>query len=88
VSEDAAARSLVFRLVRSSFMRDFEGRWQVSPCGGGGGGARVEHVLAVKPTMPIPAAISQYTQGIFTRQVSNILRDLEREIIKQAAASN
>ncbi|KAI8475786.1 MAG: hypothetical protein J3K34DRAFT_456142 [Monoraphidium minutum] len=87
VSEDAAARALVFRLVRSSFMRDFEGRWQVSPAspaspaspGSPGGRARIEHVLAVKPLMPIPAAVSQYTRGIFTRQVANILRDLERE---------
>lgn len=88
VDEDSTARSLVFRLVKSSFMRDFEGRWQVSPTPGGAGRARIEHVLAVKPLMPIPAAISQYTRGIFTRQVSNILRDLEREIAAKAAADN
>ena len=38
VSEDPEAGSLVFRQLQSSFMRDFEGRWQVctplagSPC--------------------------------------------------------
>ena len=81
----------MFRLVKSSFMRDFEGRWHVVPGGGGGGGggggARVEHVLAVKPLMPIPGAVANYTKGIFTRQVSNILRDLEREISARAAAA-
>jgi hypothetical protein len=29
VSEEAADRLLVFRLQESSFMKDFEGRWQV-----------------------------------------------------------
>jgi hypothetical protein len=29
VSEEAAQRLLVFRLQESSFMKDFEGRWQV-----------------------------------------------------------
>ncbi|GBF94275.1 hypothetical protein Rsub_06545 [Raphidocelis subcapitata] len=48
--------------------------------------ARVEHVLAVKPVMPIPGPIANYTKGIFTRQVANILRDLEREISVRAAA--
>jgi hypothetical protein len=118
VLEDAAARSLVFRLVKSSFMRDFEGRWQVHPAaalepaaaaaavaaaaGGGSSSssdsgaqaaaaapprARVEHVLAVKPIMPIPGAVARYTAGIFTRQVANILRDLEKEISAKAAAA-
>lgn len=102
VSEDAQARALVFRLIKSSFMRDFEGRWHVAPApqdlqhtsnGGGepatgGGRTRIEHVLAVKPVMPIPAAIAQYTKGIFTRQVANILQDLNREIVAQAAGEN
>jgi hypothetical protein len=54
---------------------------------GGGGRARVEHVLAVKPLMPIPPAVARFTQGIFTRQVANILRDLEREIAAKSAAA-
>jgi hypothetical protein len=101
VEEDAAARALVFKLIKSSFMRDFEGRWLVTPApsssssssssssgssdGGSSGRSRVEHVLAVEPIVPMPAAISRYTKGIFTRQVANILRDLEREIAAQTA---
>ena len=105
VDEDAAGRTLVFRLVESSFMRGFEGRWRVEAAGGGGGGccggggsgsgggggkgsstgdgacrARIEHVLAVKPLIPIPPAVAKYTQGIFTAQVAGILRDLSREV--------
>ncbi len=48
----------------------------------------VEHVLAVKPLMPIPAAISQYTKNIFTRQVMAILADLSAEVERQAGMSN
>jgi hypothetical protein len=29
VTEEPGSRLLVFRLVRSTFMEDFEGRWQV-----------------------------------------------------------
>ena len=48
--------------------------------------ARVEHVLAVKPLMPIPGPVAHYTKGIFTRQVAAILRDLEREVAARASS--
>lgn len=84
VQEEPASRMLVFKLIKSSFMRDFEGRWQVTPTGKSS--CMVEHVLAVKPFMPIPAAIGQYTKNIFTRQVTAILADLSLEVDRQTGA--
>jgi len=47
----------------------------------------VEHVLAVKPLVSIPAAIAPYTSSIFKKQVADLLQDLEHEIIRQQAAA-
>eukprot|EP00775_Hariotina_reticulata_P013851 gene13851-13973_t len=85
VDEQPDSRLLVFRLVESSFMKDFEGRWQVEPLEPGRG-CRVEHVLAVKPLVSIPAAIAPYTSSIFKKQVADLLQDLEQEINRQASA--
>jgi len=52
-----------------------------------GRGCRVEHVLAVKPLVSIPAAIAPYTSSIFKKQVADLLQDLEHEIIRQQAAA-
>jgi ribosome-associated toxin RatA of RatAB toxin-antitoxin module len=84
VEEDSASRLLVFRLKESSFMRDFEGRWQVEPAQGGV--CRIEHILAVKPVMDIPPAIAPYTSSIFKQQVGKLLQDLERAISREVAA--
>ncbi|WIA13817.1 hypothetical protein OEZ85_007364 [Tetradesmus obliquus] len=84
VTEEPGQRLLVFRLVESSFMTDFEGRWQVSPSAPGC--CRVEHVLAVKPLLAIPAAVAPYTSSIFKKQVALLLQDLQAEIERQAAA--
>jgi ribosome-associated toxin RatA of RatAB toxin-antitoxin module len=84
VEEDPTCKLLVFRLRESSFMRDFEGRWQVEAAPGGG--CRIEHILAVKPVMEIPPAIAPYTSSIFKQQVGKLLQDLERAISKEVAA--
>jgi hypothetical protein len=52
-----------------------------------GGGSVVEHVLAVKPLVTIPAVIAPYTASIFKAQVAALLSDLQAEINKQAAAA-
>jgi hypothetical protein len=50
------------------------------------GCCRVEHVLAVKPMLAIPAAVAPYTSSIFKKQVALLLQDLQAEIERQAAA--
>ncbi|KAK9905740.1 hypothetical protein WJX75_005449 [Coccomyxa subellipsoidea] len=66
VEEDLPNGSVVFRLVTSSFMRQFEGRWQVSELENGS--CRVEHQLSVEPVLAPPQAFAGYTQKIFMRQ--------------------
>ncbi|KXZ47578.1 hypothetical protein GPECTOR_34g737 [Gonium pectorale] len=98
VAEDSAAGSLLFRLIRSNFMRDFEGRWTVTPPPGRRAGAagnaeeeegewcEVEHVLSVVPSMPMPPPVAYYTRSIFVRQVEGILTDLRRGVEAELAA--
>lgn len=92
-------RTLRFSLVRrapcpdgaaagadgSSFMlRDFIGRWEVRPLGGGDGrSCEVEHQLSVLPGMPVPPVVSYYMRSIFVRQVDRILRDLQAGVARQ-----
>ncbi len=45
-----------------------------------GGGCVVEHVLSVKPLMPVPPPFSYYTRSIFCKQVEAVLWDLQREV--------
>jgi hypothetical protein len=52
-----------------------------------GGGSRIEHILAVKPLLSIPAAVAPYTSSIFKSQVAALLADLQAEIDRQAAAA-
>lgn len=51
------------------------------------GGSRIEHVLAVKPLLSIPAAVAPYTGKIFKSQVAALLQDLKGEIDRQAEAT-
>lgn len=50
-----------------------------------GGGTCAEYVLAVQPLLPIPAAVAPYTSGIFKKQVSDLLEDLQSELGRQVA---
>jgi hypothetical protein len=52
-----------------------------------GGGSSIEHVLAVKPVLAIPAAVANYTSSIFKSQVAALLADLQAEIDRQAEAA-
>jgi len=52
-----------------------------------GGGSRIEHVLAVKPLLSIPAAVAPYTSSIFKSQVAALLQDLEAELDRQCSAA-
>lgn len=51
------------------------------------GGCRIEHILAVKPVMDIPAYIAPYTSSIFKQQVGKLLQDLEQAIAREVAAA-
>jgi|APGre2960657404_1045060.scaffolds.fasta_scaffold73547_1 hypothetical protein len=75
---DPAARTLTFRLLRGTFLRDFEGSWAVDP--DGRGGSRVVHRLAVQPLMPLPPPVAEYTKRIFVQQVEALLQDLASEV--------
>lgn len=84
VVEDDAARTLLFNLVHSNFMSDFEGRWAVAPAAAPPGAppgeqwCEVQHTLAVVPAVQVPAPVAGYTRFIFVKQVEGILLDLQR----------
>jgi len=82
VREDPQARTLVFRLVESAFLRGFEGRWAVAPTKSGRG-CVVEHVLAVEPVVPLPRPIAAVASVLFTRQIDSLLGDLRAEMERQ-----
>ncbi|KAK9824396.1 hypothetical protein WJX72_009979 [[Myrmecia] bisecta] len=81
VAEDPVAGRLVFSLVNSSFMRDFEGRWQITPLDGGG--CSIEHNLTVAPVVAPPETFAGYAQKIFMRQVSRVMEDLQGELARR-----
>lgn len=78
VDEVPCDMALTFKLVKSSFMSDFQGRWQVFP--DPEGGCTVIHVLSVKPALKIPSLITFYTKSIFERQVQQLMSDLDVEL--------
>ncbi|GLI66429.1 hypothetical protein VaNZ11_010227 [Volvox africanus] len=94
VQEDPDNGTLLFSLVHSNFMRDFEGRWAVRPIhappSAAASAARshpegeewceVEHQLSVVPSVPVPPPVSFYTRSIFVRQVKGVLVDLQRAV--------
>jgi len=100
VTEHPAELLLVFSLLESSFMRDFEGRWTVRqlqhphPSHPQPPGDQqqdlpwcdVEHILAVQPAMMPPAPLTSYVHSIFISQVTGILSDLEREVLRKQQA--
>lgn len=93
VREDSLRGTLLFSLVQSNFMRDFEGQWTVRPTEarmlaktGTEEWCEVEHQLSVVPSVPVPLPLSYYTRSIFVRQVEGILADLQRAILATVAA--
>ena len=43
----------------------------------------MDHVLAVKPSVHVPATIAQLTSTLFKQQVKALLRDLSEEVERQ-----
>ncbi|CAL5224922.1 g7688 [Coccomyxa viridis] len=74
---------VVFNLISSSFMRQFQGAWKVTSLAGGG--CRVQHRLSVQPSLAPPEALASYTKKIFVRQVERLLEDLSRELCRVRA---
>lgn len=74
VDEKPDAGRVVFSLIKSSFMKDFEGQWQLTDTPDGG--CHVEHRLKVQPVLDAPALFSGYAQRIFVKQVTKVLEDL------------
>ncbi|DBA90942.1 TPA: hypothetical protein ACH3X1_016152 [Trebouxia sp. C0004] len=61
VHEERDAGRVVFSLIKSSFMKDFEGQWQLT--GTPDGGCHVEHKLKVQPVLDAPALFSKSVQS-------------------------
>ena len=76
--DDSDLPQLKFKLVESSFMRDFEGEWRISQAENG---VIVDHLLSVKPMIDIPESLSSLSQGIFCAQVQQTLNDLEKALV-------
>jgi len=83
VDEDPRARTLVFKLVESAFLKGFEGRWAVRPRRRDPRGCVVEHVLAVEPVVALPRPIAAAASLLFTRQIHSLLGDLRKEMERQ-----
>jgi hypothetical protein len=80
--------TLVFSLVSSPFLREFEGTWTVEPCPvRPSTAAVVGHALAVKPTLAPPGPAGRYVGALFQRQVGGVLEDLGAELGRRAAAA-
>lgn len=52
-----------------------------------GGGCCIEHMLAVKPVVPIPPAVAAVTSSIFVQQATDVMRDLCAEIARRQEAA-
>uniref|UniRef100_A0A7S1X3D0 Coenzyme Q-binding protein COQ10 START domain-containing protein n=1 Tax=Tetraselmis chuii TaxID=63592 RepID=A0A7S1X3D0_9CHLO len=85
VREVPEQKVLLFELVRSSFMKGFEGRWHVVD--NGAGGSVVEHSLTVNPTLSPPGVMGGYTRKIFVEQEHQVLDDLIAELIRREQVS-
>lgn len=79
VVEDEAQRVLTFSLLRSAFMEEFVGDWEVAD-DVAGGGSIVRHELRVMPTVRPPQRIGNLTAKIFETQVWSVLKDLADEL--------
>ena len=79
VVEDEAQRVLTFSLLRSAFMKEFVGDWEVAD-DPADGGSLVRHELRVMPTMRPPQRIGNLAAKIFETQVKCVLKDLADEL--------
>jgi hypothetical protein len=79
VVEDEAQRVLTFSLLRSAFMEEFVGDWDVAD-DTADGGSLIRHELRVMPTVRPPQRIGNLTAKIFETQVRSVLKDLAEEL--------
>ena len=80
VVEDEAQRVLTFSLLRSAFMKEFVGDWEVEDDVTEGVGSLVRHELSVMPMVRPPQRIGNLTAKIFETQVKCVLKDLADEL--------
>ena len=78
VVEDPDKRVLTFSLLKSAFMKEFVGDWEVVDVEGGGSFTR--HELRVMPMVQPPQTIGNITAKIFETQVKCVLKDLADEL--------
>ena len=82
VREAEAARQLEFSLMKSAFMKQFIGSWEVRS--DLLGGSEIWHSLAVAPALAPPQKIGDLTKKIFVSQVEGILGDLAVELHRRS----
>lgn len=80
VTEGLANRTLDFNMIKCKFMKEMKGHWEVH--GAENGGCTIDHTLSVKPVMVPPSMIGSFTKKIFSKQVVQILEDLDQELKK------
>jgi len=78
VVEDPDKGVLTFSLLKSAFMKEFVGDWEVVDVEGGGSFTR--HELSVMPMVQPPQTIGNITAKIFETQVKCVLKDLADEL--------
>ena len=86
VTEGAAKRGVAFDLVRSKFMRDFKGRWELESINSSHDSCRVVYTMEVAPALSPPPAFSGYTSKIFVRQARVVIDDLVNELKRRRDA--
>ena len=77
VVEDGEGRLLTFSLLKSAFMREFVGDWEVVD---EADGSFTRHELSVMPMVRPPQRIGNITAKIFETQVKCVLKDLADEL--------
>lgn len=78
VTEEHIRRTLDFSMIQCMFMKEMKGHWKVHEAENGG--CIIDHTLSVKPVMVPPAMIGSFTKKIFSKQVIQILEDLDKAL--------
>jgi hypothetical protein len=74
VSQDPHSYRVTFRLLESSFLRDFRGCWNISNLSAND--CQVIYTLSVEPRITPPDRVMSYTSTIFKRQIAQLMDDL------------
>jgi len=73
--QDRSARTVEFRLARQGAMRSFEGRWTVTPCGGGGSTVALEQHM--QPAFVPPPPFRRFLRRALLGKAAHMLRDMQ-----------